>query len=140
MGRRIDNPVISGDSKSNAVDPLAGLRESLEPWLRTILREELAQKESLPKLLYSTKEAAQILGVPETWLASAARTGAIASVRVGHYVRFAKPDLDDFIAKNRIDVDNEPAIGIRYGYHDSEGIATRKTPVEVDAKTTRRSA
>ena len=93
-------------SKNNGVDPLAGLRQSLEPWLRAILREELAQKDSLPKLLYSTKEAAEILGVPETWLASAARTGAVACVHVGHYVRFAMDDLENFIAKHKA-VDNK---------------------------------
>jgi excisionase family DNA binding protein len=92
----IDNPV-----KSNGQDPLAGLRESLEPWLREILREELKQEAPLPKLLYSTEEAAQILGVPKTWLGSAARTGVVPSVRVGHYVRFAIRDLEDFIRKKQ---------------------------------------
>ena len=93
--------------KTNGIDPLAGLRESLEPWLRGILREELAKQESLPKLLYSTKEAAEILSVPETWLASAARNGIVPSVRAGHYVRFAIRDLETFIEQNKEVVDSE---------------------------------
>ena len=87
--------------KANGLDPLAVLRESLEPWLRAILREELAKQEPLPKLLYSTKEAAEILGVPETWLASAARTGLVPSVRVGHYVRFDMRDLEAFVEQSK---------------------------------------
>ncbi len=93
--------------KTNGIDPLAGLRESLEPWLRAILREELTKQEPLPKLLYSTKEAAEVLSVPETWLASAARSGLVPSVRVGHYVRFAMRDLEAFIAQNKEPVDNK---------------------------------
>jgi excisionase family DNA binding protein len=93
-------------TKNNGTDPLAGVRELLEPWLREILREELAKQESLPKLLYSTKEAAAILGVPQTWLAAAARKGLIACVRAGHYVQFSMTDLQDFIANNRTTVDS----------------------------------
>jgi excisionase family DNA binding protein len=93
--------------KPNGTDPLAGLRESLEPWLRGIIREELTKQEPLPKLLYSTKEAAKLLDVPETWLASAARTGHVPCVHVGHYVRFAMSDLHDFIERSKKAVDNE---------------------------------
>lgn len=93
--------------KTNGTDPLAALRESLEPWLRGILREELAKQESLPKLLYSTSEAAKILSVPETWLASAARSGLVPSVRAGHYVRFAMRDLEVFIEQNKGALDNK---------------------------------
>jgi len=93
--------------KANGTDPLAGLRESLEPWLRGLLREELTKQETLPKLLYSTKEAAKILDVPETWLASAARGGLVPCVHIGHYVRFAMRDLEAFIEQGKKTVDNE---------------------------------
>ena len=93
--------------KPNGIDPLGGLRESLEPWLRGILREELKQRDTLPKLLFSTREAAKILDVPETWLASAARSGLVPSVRAGHYVRFAMRDLEDFIERSKGTLDNK---------------------------------
>ncbi|MDP2604582.1 MAG: helix-turn-helix domain-containing protein [Deltaproteobacteria bacterium] len=93
--------------KANGTDPLAGLRESFEPWLRGLLREELAKQETLPKLLYSTKEAAQVLGVPETWLGAAARSGLVPCVHVGHYVRFAMRDLEAFIERSKGAVDNK---------------------------------
>jgi excisionase family DNA binding protein len=37
------------------------------------------------------------LNVPETWLASMAREGKINSIKLGHYVRFARTDLEAFI-------------------------------------------
>ena len=53
------------------------------------------------KLLYSTKEAAHLLGVPETWLGRAARQGLVPCVRMGHYVNFNPEDLRAFIGKLR---------------------------------------
>jgi excisionase family DNA binding protein len=83
-------------------DPLAGLRQSLEPWLREILRQELGRQKAAPqKLLFSTKEAAEVLGVPLTWLSAAARKGLISSVQAGHYRQFTMADLQAFIEKNR---------------------------------------
>lgn len=71
--------------------------------VRLIVREEIgtAVKNQLkPKFTYSTAEAAELLNVPETWLATAAREGRIASVKVGHYVRFKLVDLENFIETN----------------------------------------
>lgn len=94
--------------KLNGTDPLAGLRQSLEPWLRDILREELSkQQRQTPKLLFSTEEAADMLGVPKTWLAAAARKGLIGSIQAGHYRQFSQRDLEEFIEKNRTPIDNE---------------------------------
>jgi len=56
-----------------------------------------------PKLLYNTKEAAYLLGVPETWLAKAAREGIAPCVRMGHYVQFSLEDLKALIVKKRLD-------------------------------------
>jgi len=52
-----------------------------------------------PKLLYDTEEAASLLGVPESWLAKAAREGTAPCVRMGHYVKFRPEDLNALIEK-----------------------------------------
>ena len=71
--------------------------------IRAVVREEIgAAVKSQPKikLTYTTAEAAEILGVPETWLATAARQGRIPCLHVGHYVRFKLADLENFITTN----------------------------------------
>jgi excisionase family DNA binding protein len=68
--------------------------------LREIVREELQAVSASGKpepLLLDTDEAAQFLNVPPTWLASMAREQKIKSVKLGHYVRFARADLEAFI-------------------------------------------
>lgn len=72
--------------------------------LREIIRAEIeaAKQTELPRLLYNTAEAAKILGVPRTWLASKARAGDIKVTRLGHYVLFALDDLREF-ARQRND-------------------------------------
>ena len=65
------------------------MREQLETITRATGKPE--------KLLLNTEEAAQLLNVPHTWLASMAREGKIKSVKLGHYVRFARADLEAFI-------------------------------------------
>jgi excisionase family DNA binding protein len=72
--------------------------------IRQAVREEIAAAakiQSKPKLTYTTPEAAEILNVPETWLAAAAREGRVPSVRIGHYVRFKLSDLENFIETRR---------------------------------------
>ena len=71
---------------------------------RRIVREELREilnqnANQEPKLLYSTKEAASLLGVPETWLGRAARQGLVPCVRMGRYVRFTANNLESYIEK-----------------------------------------
>jgi excisionase family DNA binding protein len=68
--------------------------------VRQIVREEVSsavKKQPPAKLTYDTAESAIILGVPESWLAAAAREGKVRSVRIGHYVRFRLSDLQEFI-------------------------------------------
>ena len=79
------------------------LRAEIKGLIREVLREEMAGQNGNqePKLLYSTKEAAHLLGVPETWLGRAARQGLVPCVRMGHYVNFNPEDLKAFIEKLR---------------------------------------
>ena len=68
--------------------------------LRDVIRGEIAalkESNAKPKLLYTTQEAAELCGVPSTWLASAARTGKVKCRRLGSYVRFTLDDLKEFI-------------------------------------------
>jgi excisionase family DNA binding protein len=72
--------------------------------LRAIVREEVTgavKNQSKPKLTYTTAEAAGILNVPETWLATAARDGKIPSLKIGHYVRFRASDLETFVGEKK---------------------------------------
>jgi len=74
--------------------------------VRRIVREELREilnqnGNQEPKLLYNMNEAASLLGVPETWLGRAARQGIVPCVRMGHYVRFTKNNLESYIEKLR---------------------------------------
>jgi len=83
------------------------VESALEELARRVAKEEIrALKADLngnenqqPKLLYTTKEAAKIIGVPRTWLARAARQGDISCVHMGHYVNFTLDNLKAFIEK-----------------------------------------
>jgi excisionase family DNA binding protein len=46
-------------------------------------------------LLIDAEAAAQLLGVPETWVREKARLGRLPCIRLGRYVRF---DPDELIA------------------------------------------
>ena len=68
--------------------------------LRDVIRGEFAaleERHAKPKLLYTTEEAAELCGVPSTWLASAARNGKVECRRLGSYVRFTLDDLKELI-------------------------------------------
>ena len=76
--------------------------------MREAVREELqnslmARNDKPEPFLFDTEEAARFLNVPPTWLASMAREQKIKSIKLGHYVRFSRADLEAFIqAKSRI--------------------------------------
>jgi Helix-turn-helix domain len=83
------------------------LSNPFEPFfdeIRRIVREEIKAASNgnghEPKLLYDTKEAARLCGVPESWLASAARRGKIKCRHLGSYVRFSMEDLRELIEKS----------------------------------------
>ncbi len=51
--------------------------------------------------LLSAERAAELFDVPKSWIADAARSGELASVKMGHYRRFRREDLEDYIEKHR---------------------------------------
>ena len=77
------------------------LADALKSIVKNAIREDLGklQTSEPEKLLLNVSEAAKIMNVPETWLATTAREQKIKSVRLGHYVRFARADLENFIQK-----------------------------------------
>lgn len=46
--------------------------------------------------LLNSAEAADLLGVPESWVLSSARAQRIPSVKLGHYVRFDEAELREW--------------------------------------------
>lgn len=52
---------------------------------------------------------AKRLGVPRTWVYSAARRGVLASIQCGRYVRFDDRDIDRYIEEQR--AAGRPSIG-----------------------------
>ena len=75
------------------------LADALKSIVKNAIREELGKLQTLEpeKLLLNVSEAAKIMNVPQTWLATMAREQKIKSVKLGHYVRFARADLEAFI-------------------------------------------
>lgn len=62
--------------------------------LRQLVRDEIARAQPKPeKLLYTTAEAAALLSLKKSWIATAARKGEIPCTRKGHYVLFTKEQI-----------------------------------------------
>jgi excisionase family DNA binding protein len=53
--------------------------------------------------LIDAREAAELLGVPYTWLLAEARARRIPHHRLGRYVRFSPADLRDWLQSTRIE-------------------------------------
>lgn len=85
--------------------------DGLRTLIREVIHDELqaltSSPSKAPKLLLNTDEAAEILNVPATWLAQAARENRIKVTRIGHYVRFKMADLEQFIENQKKREGNE---------------------------------
>ena len=69
--------------------------------IRAVIAEEIgrALSERRPaKLNFSTKEAAEMLGVTESWLASKARAGEVPHRQLGHFRLFSLQDVESIMA------------------------------------------
>lgn len=64
--------------------------------------------------LLDAKEVAARLGVSESWVREAARTGALPCVRLGRYVRFDPDDVERWIETCKT-----PGRSIRLRSHDA---------------------
>jgi Helix-turn-helix domain len=75
-------------------------RRELSELVRREVAAALAEKPD--KLLFNSREAAVMLGVPRTWLESKARENRVPCRRLGHYVRYSREDIEQ-IAKGVVD-------------------------------------
>jgi hypothetical protein len=68
--------------------------------IRQVVREEIAAaaNEKSVKLLYTTKEAAGMLNVEESWLAVKARAGLVPCRMLGHYRYFSMADIEAIVS------------------------------------------
>ena len=79
------------------------LETAFESLLRRIFREEFGaiKAELNGNQLLSAKAAADRWEVPESWIRDMARRGELPCVHLGHYVRFKREDLDQFVSEHR---------------------------------------
>jgi excisionase family DNA binding protein len=74
--------------------------------IRRVVGEEIvkALNERKPaKLNFTTKEAAEMLGVTESWLAAKARAGEVPHRQMGHFRLFSLRDIDAIMAQSAIE-------------------------------------
>lgn len=81
------------------------LIDELKDFFAAIIREEIERataerSNGQQKLLLNTKEAATLLSLPVSKLATMARRGEIPCIQLGHYIRFRVEDLHAFIEKS----------------------------------------
>jgi excisionase family DNA binding protein len=78
---------------------LGGLKQLVREAVREELQNCLIARNEPEPLLLDIETAARFLSVPQTWLATMAREKKIKSLKLGHYVRFARTDLEEFILR-----------------------------------------
>jgi len=99
---------------------------------RQIVREEIERanaKRKPAKLLFDTKEAAAMLNVPDTWLASKARAGEVPYRQTGHYRSFSIGDIDAIISQFAVAPHSIPVI---YSNHDGKEVQADSTQTRVE--------
>jgi|SRR5215813_11300835 len=55
------------------------------------------------KLNFNTREAAEMLGVTESWLAAKARAGEVPHRQMGHFRLFSLQDIEAIMAQSAIE-------------------------------------
>jgi len=65
--------------------------------------ERANSKQKPAKLNFNTKEAADMLGVTESWLASKARAGEVPHRQLGHFRLFSLPDIEAIMAQSAVE-------------------------------------
>ena len=100
--------------------------------IRAVVRAEIerANTQRKPaKLLFDTKEAAAMLNVPDTWLASKARAGEVPYRQTGHYRSFSIGDINAIIAQFAV---APPSIPVIYSNHDGKEVQADSTQTRVE--------
>jgi excisionase family DNA binding protein len=86
-------------------DPAKNLFDLLLDQIRRVVAEEVAKalNERRPaKLQFTTAEAAEMLGVTESWLASKARAGEVPHRQMGHFRLFSLRDIEAIMAQSAV--------------------------------------
>ena len=71
------------------------LRKLVHEELSAVLSEQRQQKDPL---IYDTEQAAALLSVKPSWLATRVRKGQVPFKRLGHFIRFSAQDLERIVA------------------------------------------
>jgi hypothetical protein len=82
---------------------------------REVVRDEIEAalaKRRPSKLLHTTKETAEILNVPESWLAAKARAGEVPCRMLGHYRYFSMADITAIMDQAGVDNGGVPVVHI----------------------------
>ena len=74
-------------------------RGQLEEIVEAAVERANAKKKPI-QLQFTTKEAAQMLNVPESWLAAKARAGEIPHRQLGHYRLFSLEDINTILEQS----------------------------------------
>ena len=104
-------------------EPIQNPFDLLLERFREVMREEIEAafaKRRPEKLLYSTKEAADMLGVEESWLATRARAKLIPFRMMGHNRRFSLADIEAITDQSAIDKGGIPVVQVE---HDGQGVS-----------------
>jgi hypothetical protein len=108
--------------------------------IRAVIAEEIAKAQDThkpAKLLHTTKEAAEMLNVPESWLAARARAGEVPYQQMGHYRAFSMQEINAIIARFAVDSTNVPMVHIE---HDGQGASADTEPPRIKPSQTRGGA
>lgn len=65
-------------------------------------RPDLRRPSQVSEPLIDARVAGRLLGVPHTWVLAQAREGRIPHHRLGHYVRFRRSDLEEWLRETRL--------------------------------------
>jgi excisionase family DNA binding protein len=65
--------------------------------------------------LIDARVAGRLLGVPHTWVLAQAREGRIPHHRLGHYVRFRRSDLEEWLRETRLGPDGSSPVHGSHG-------------------------
>jgi hypothetical protein len=81
---------MPGDNSELVVIPLAQLKQ--------IIAEAVGANGAggEEKWFFSAEEASRLIGIPKSWLESAAKRGEIKRIQFGHYKVFAREELQRF--------------------------------------------
>jgi excisionase family DNA binding protein len=73
--------------------------------IRRVVGEEIVKalnERKSAKLNFTTKEAAEMLGVTESWLAAKARAGEVPHRQMGHFRLFSLQDIEAIMAQSAV--------------------------------------